>query len=266
VRIIVRDPGKLTAEARERAEIVVGSHRDRDTVDAAFDGAATVFWLMPADRTAASPYEAYVAASIPAADAIVHHGVERVVTISALGRETQQYAGHISASWAMDDLLRSTGAHVRALTMPSFMDNFLWQVPAIKSGFITGSIPAELKMPWAATRDIACVAAGLLLDHGWTGQRSRGVLGPEDLSLNDIAGILSDVLGTSIRVQPGDHAADKQAFIGYGYSEAMAQGMIDMSVAAERGLNNALLRTPENTTPTSFRAFAQETLVPALSA
>ena len=62
----------------------------------------------------------------------MRYGIERVVTISALGREEQRYAGHVSASLAMDDLLRSTGAHLRALTMPSFMDNMLWQAPSIK--------------------------------------------------------------------------------------------------------------------------------------
>ncbi len=36
------------------------------------------------------------------------------------------YAGHVSASLAIDDLLRSTGVHLRALTMPSFMDNMLY--------------------------------------------------------------------------------------------------------------------------------------------
>jgi uncharacterized protein YbjT (DUF2867 family) len=266
VRIVTRDPGKLTSEAREHAELVVGSHRDRDVVDRAFDGADAVFWLMPASPTAASPYEAYVAASIPAADAVVRHGVQQVVTISALGRETGLYAGHISASWAMDDLFRSTGAHVRALTMPSFMDNFLRQAPSIARGAVTGTLPADLAMPWVATADIAGVAARLLLDHEWEGQDSVAVLGPEDLSMNDIAAILSEVVGTQVRYEPGDRAATKQYLVANGFSEAMAQGLIDMEIGGERGINNGVRRTPENSTPTGFRTFAEQAIVRAIGA
>ncbi len=267
VRVVVRDPGKLPAPVRDRVEVVVGSHRDPDEPDRAFAGADTVFWLMPADPTAPSPYAAYVAFSIPAADAVVRHGVERVITISALGREARRYAGYVSASLAMDDLFRSTGAHVRALTMPSFMDNMLWQVDSIKKdGLISGTLPGDLKAPAAATRDIAAVATRLLLDHTWTGQDSLGVLGPEDLSLNDMAAILTEVLGTPVRYEQGSREEEKRTFLGYGYSDGMAQGMIDMDIAKEHGLDNALARTPENTTPTSFRQWAQEVLKPAVDA
>jgi len=267
VRVVVRDPAKLPAPVRGQVEVVAGSHKDREVVDRAFDGADSVFWLMPADSAAPSPYDSYVGASIPAADAVVRHGVERVVSISALGRERQEYAGYVSASLAMDDLFRSTGAHFRALTMPSFMDNLLWQADSIrKDGVISGTLPGDLKAPAAATRDIAAVATRLLLDHTWTGQDSLGVLGPEDLSPNEMAAILTDVLGTPVRYERGSREEDKRTFLAYGYSDAMAQGMIDMDLAKEHGLDSALQRTTENTTPTSFRQWAAEVLKPALDA
>lgn len=264
VRLIVRDPGKLPAEVRRRAEVVVGSHRDRDVLDHALDGADALFWLMPAAPTASSPYEAYVSASIPGADAVVRHAVPRVVVISALGRGSQIYAGHISASHAMEDLFRSTGAHVRALELPSFMDNILRQVASIRNGVVSGTIPADFTMPWIATKDIAALAAGYLLDHTWTGQDPVEVLGGEDLSYRDIAGILSDVLGSPVRYEAGERAAVEQFLVGRGFSEAMARSVVDMDRAGERGINNAIPRTAENTTPTAFRAFAEEAIAPVL--
>lgn len=260
VRLIARDLAKLPAEVRQRAEVVVGSHHDRDVLDQALDGADGLFWLMPATATATSPYEAYVTASIPGADAVVRHGVPRVVIVSALGRGSQIYAGHISASHAMEDLFRSTGAHVRALAMPTFMDNILRQVATIRNGFISGTLPADLAMPWIATKDIAAVAAGYLLDHTWTGQDTVDLLGAEDLSYNDVAEILTKVLGTPIRFQPGDRAAVKDLLVSRGYSEAMAQSVIDMDRAGERGINNATPRTAENTTPTTFQEFVETTI------
>lgn len=266
VRIIAHDPEKVPAQVRERFDVVRGSHRDRPVLDEALAGADTLFWLMPADRTAQSIYDAYVTASIPGAEAVVRHGIERVVVVSALGRGTGMYAGHVSASLAMEDLFRSTGVHVRALANPSFMENYLRQIPAIQNGVITDALPADLKLPMVATRDIAAVAVRLLLDHSWTGQDTVDLLGPEDLSLNDVAATLTDVLGTPIRVEPGDRTADKKMLIDFGVSEAVAQAFVDMSIAKEHGLDLAVRRTDENTTPTTFRQFAEEVLQPAMAA
>jgi uncharacterized protein YbjT (DUF2867 family) len=47
VRVIARDPSRLPAQARERVEVVAGSHGDIGVVDRAFAGADAVFWLVP---------------------------------------------------------------------------------------------------------------------------------------------------------------------------------------------------------------------------
>lgn len=73
------------------------------------------------------------------------------------------------------------------------------------------------------------------------------------------------MLGTPIRFQSGDRDADKRFLISHGFSEAMAQSMMDMDLAAERGINHATPRTAENTTPTAFREFAEETIRPAVA-
>jgi uncharacterized protein YbjT (DUF2867 family) len=267
VRVVVRDPEKLPAGVRERAEIVVGSHKDPDVVDRAFAGADTVFWLMASDPAAPSVYESYVTATIPAADAIVRHGVKRVVVISALGRGTQLYAGHVSASIAMEDLLRSTGAHVRTLACPGFMDNLLRQVPVIaSSGTFSFPMPGNAPYPAASTGDIAAVAVRFLLDRSWTGQESVGVLGPEDLTFEQMAEILTDVLGTPIRYEVGDSEQFEKTLIGYGHTVPMARAFVAMTTAKSNGLDNFLQRTAENSTPTSFRSWAEEILKPAVEA
>jgi uncharacterized protein YbjT (DUF2867 family) len=52
VRVIVRDPARLPVQARERVEVVPGSHGDLAVVDRAFTGADAVFWLVPPDPRA----------------------------------------------------------------------------------------------------------------------------------------------------------------------------------------------------------------------
>jgi uncharacterized protein YbjT (DUF2867 family) len=267
VRVIARDPSRLTAQTRDRVEAVQGSHGDLDVVTEAFKGADSVFWLLPPNPQAASVEAAYLDFTRPASQALVSQGVSRVVGISALGRGLPLNSGYVAGSLAMDDLIAGTGVGYRALTMPSFMDNLLRQVATIKNqGVISTPIAGDRKMPTVATRDIAAVAARLLLDHAWSGQDSVAVLGPEDLSFNDMARIISEVLGTPVRYQQAPGEGFKARLTGFGMSDAMAQGLLDMALAKNEGLDNAVPRTPQSSTPTTFRQWCEDVLTSAVLA
>jgi uncharacterized protein YbjT (DUF2867 family) len=265
IRVVVRDPTRLPSQTRERVEVVQGSHGDIDVVTKAFKGADSVFWLVPPDFRATSVIAAYLDFTRPACDALRSQRVARVVGVSALGRGWPKNAGLVSASLAMDDLIASTGVSFRALTMPSFMDNILRQVEAITNqGTFFSPISGDRKLPTCATRDVAAVATKLLLDQSWSGHSSVAVLGPEDLSFNDMAKIMSEVLGKPVRFQQIPFEAFKARLIASGMSEAMAQGTLDMMVAKNEGLDNTEPRAPQSTTPTSFRQWCEEVLKPAV--
>ena len=265
IRVIARDPSRLPSELRERVDVVQGSHGDSRTVNKGFAGADTVFWLVPPDPKAESVEAAYVGFSRPACAAFKSQGVTRVVGISALGRGTPwaANAGFVTASLQMDDLVASTGVNYRAVTNPSFMDNLLRQTEAIKNqGAFFLPISGDLKQPSACTRDIAARAAKLLLDTSWNGVGSAPVLGPEDLSYNDMARIMSEVLGKPVRFQQIPDDAFKARILQSGMSEAMAQGALDMWRAYNQGLDTSEPRTPQSSTPTTFRQWCEEVLKP----
>jgi uncharacterized protein YbjT (DUF2867 family) len=267
LRVVSLDPSALPADVRERVDIVEGSHSDPAVVDEAFTGADAVFWLAPPDPQAPSVEAAYVGFTRPAAEAFKRHGVKRVIGVSALGRGTPwaAHAGFVTGSLAMDDLIASTGVAYRALTNPSFMDNILRQAEAIENqGMFFSPISGDRKLPSVATRDIAAAASRLLLDESWSGVDEVPLLGPEDLSFNDMADIISEVLGKVVRFQQTTFDAYKDRFLGFGMSDAMAQGQTDMARAKNEGVDNAVKRTPENSTPTSFRQWCEEVLKPAV--
>jgi len=267
LRVIARDPSALPDDIRARVDIFEGSHGDAALVDAAFEGADAVFWLAPPDPRAESVEDAFVGFTRPAAEALTRHAVTRVVGISALGRGTPWAgrAGYVTASLAMDDLIASSGVAYRALTNPSFMDNIIRQAESIKNqGMFFSPIAGDRQLPSTATRDTAAAAARLLLDEGWGGVSEVPLLGPEDLSFNQMAEIISEVLGTEVRFQQTTFDAYKDRFRSVGMSEAMAQGMTDMAWAKNEGLDNAVQRTRENSTPTSFHEWCQEMLKPTV--
>ena len=268
LRVIARDPEDLPAGVRADVDIVVGSHGDAAVVDKAFSGADAVFWLAPLNPRAPSVDAAFVGFTRPAAAAFKRHGVGRVVGVSMLGRGTPWAgrAGFVTGSLAMDDLIAASGVAYRALTNPYFMEDTVRQAESIKNhGMFSSPIAGDRKLPAVATRDIAAAASRLLLDASWSGAGEVPLLGPEDLSYDDMAEIMSQVLGKDVRFQQSTFEAYKDRFIRLGMSDAMAQGYADMAWAKNEGLDNGVQRTPQNSTPTSFRQWCEEVLKPAVA-
>ncbi|MFJ9343137.1 NAD(P)H-binding protein [Streptomyces sp. NPDC101733] len=265
LRVIVRDPARLPDAVRERVEVVTGSHGDPEVVDRAFEGADAVFWLVPPDASM-TPEDAYRGFTRPAAKSLVAHGVGHVVGVSALGRGTPVAgsAGLVTASLAMDDLIADTGVAYRALANASFFENLLEEVDSIRGrGVFTDAADAGRKAPMVAVADIASVAAGLLLERSWTGTDSVPVLGPQDLSPDDLARIMTEQLGRPVRYerQPLDELY--ATLVGYRLDEAFAQGVVDMKRAKNEGLDAGVTRTPHTTSPTTFEQWCAQTLKPA---
>lgn len=267
VRVVVRDASKLGPGVRERVDVVEGSHGDVAVIGRALDGADALFWLVPPEP-AKTMDEAYLDFTRPAAEAIRQHGVKRVVSITALGRGTewQDRAGLVTTSIRMDDMLMATGAAFRGLAMPSFMENNARQAGAMKEkGMFFGPIDADRKLPWTATRDMAAAAARLLADDSWSGQEEVPLVGPEELSMNDIAAIISDVSDRTVRYQQIPWEQFKGQFLGRGATESFAQGYVDMYRAKGEGMDNAAAERATSRAPTTFRQWAEETLKPALA-
>ncbi|MEC3952661.1 NAD(P)H-binding protein [Nocardia sp. CDC153] len=267
LRVIVRDPARLPETVRAQVDIVTGSHGDPDVVDRAFTGADAVFWLVPPDFQAPDLDAAYSGFTRAAAKAFTDHGIGHVVAVSALGRGTPfaARAGHITASLAMDDLIAGTGVTYRALANPTFMDNLLWQAASIRdTGVFTGTTPPDYAAPTVATRDIAAAAARLLLDRSWTGTAEVPLLGPEDLTPNEMAHIMSEVLGRTVHYRQQSLDDLHASLIARGVTASIADGYIDMMNAKNHGLDNAVPRTPATSTPTTFRQWCEQTLAPAV--
>ncbi|MFJ4861966.1 NAD(P)H-binding protein [Streptomyces sp. NPDC088748] len=266
LRVVVRDPARLSDAVRDRVEVITGSHGDAEVAGRAFEGADAVFWLVPADASL-TPEDAYCGFTRPAAKALVAHGVGHVVGVSALGRGTPvaHRAGLVTASLAMDDLIAGTGVAYRALACPSFFENLLEDAAAIReTGVFTDAVDADHKAPRAAVADIAAVAAGLLLNRSWSGIDSIPVLGPQDLSPNDLARIMTEQLGRPVRYeqQPLDELYTD--LLGHRIDEAFARAVVDMKRAKSEGLDAGVTRTPATGSPTTFQEWCARTLEPAV--
>lgn len=267
VRVVARDASKLAPEVRRQAEVVTGSLEDEGVMEQALEGAESVFLVVPPSLTDNNDEAYYLRFVFPVLKAMKSQGVKRIVAVSVLGRGTvlSKKAGPVTASLGKDEEIEKSGVDYRALWCPALMDNMLNNVQSIKQqGMFFSPSQPDLKTPQVATKDIATMGARFLLDKTWTGQGGSAVLGPEDLSSNEMAVIMSDALGKTVRFQqiPGD--AYKAQLIEHGSNAVFAQGVVDMLIAKDNGLDNAEPRTAQNTTPTSFRQWCEEVFKPAI--
>jgi len=267
LRLVTRDPSRLTDAVRERTDVIAGSHGDPEVMGRAAEGVDAVFWLSPNDASAPDLAATFVDFARPAARAFAESGVGRIVGISAIGRGTawEKNSGCVTASLEMDDLFAESGIPYRAVVNPSFMDNVLNGVETIREeNYFSLPVPADLRAPTVATSDIADVTSRLLLDTGWTGFEEVGCLGPEDLTPEEMAATISEVIGREVEYRPTTPEAFRQRMVGFGMTEALAQGYSDMFQAKAEGMDSTLPRTAANTTPTTFRQFTEQLLAPAV--
>ena len=265
VRVLVRDASKLPANIKSKVEIVEGSLDDAATVAKAYSGAEQLFYVIPPGRDYASADDYYMKFGKITCDAIKELKVKRVIYISGTGLGVDKKAGAVFSSSLVEQALKETGAALRTLHCGTFMENVMNSVQSIKmkSAFST-TVKGDAKVPWVATKDIADAAVKLLLDKTWSGQGSVGVLGPEDLSYNDVALMISEVLGKKISYQAAPASDLKPMMMGFGMSEAAAQSLMEIWNSMNTGTFNQVKRTPESSSPTKFKTWCADVLKPVV--
>ena len=267
VRAVARRPETVAADI----EIVKGSHADPKVITEALDGVEAVFWLPPGDVTLADAKAAYVGFSDGLCAALPTSSVTHVVGVSALGRGWRGPAGHVGASVEMDDRIAATGVAYRALACASLMNNLMRQLGPLKgSAHDTGAfyqpMPGDLASPLVAKADVAAVAVGLLLDRDWEGAADIPLLGPEDLSPDEMAATLSEVLSRDVAFREMSMDAFANMLRGQGASEGMTRAYVEMMTAKAAGLDAMHADADRSLTPTTFRNWCAAELRPALEA
>lgn len=265
LRVIVRDPARLADSVRDRVDVVAGSHRDPQVLDAALPGADGLFWLVPPDRSAPSAMQHYLDYARVGRAAIERHGVGHVVAVSSAGHGSATPAGVLSAAFAMDAELGASGAAYRALAPPFFLENLLAQTTAIRDhGTFSLTCPADRPLATVAVRDVARAAVALLADRAWTGQEDFPVFGPDRLTPDAMADVIGAVLGRRVgyrRLSSDDLASGLRAA---GRSAQTVRDVVEMFAAQGGGIYDADWARA-TTGRTDLRTWCREVLVPAMA-
>jgi uncharacterized protein YbjT (DUF2867 family) len=163
----------------------------------------------------------------------------------------------------VESIFNQTAANVVHLRPGYFMENFLAQIQTIQSDRIVRfSYPSDHDIPWISTDDIGDVAAQYLLDRRWTGQCTRNLMGPKNLTLLETSAILSQVLDYSIAYAQVSIESFQEQFAAVGATTEVQREMGDLfrALGDPDGVY-AAARTPEATTPTTFEQFVRNKIL-----
>ncbi len=261
VRVISRKAENVAGLVAKGAEAAIGELTDAGFLTSAFSGAHVVYAMIPPSYQAEN-FRAYqniiVDAQITAARA---SGVRHVVTLSSVGAHLPEKAGVVQGLYDMEKKWNSQpGINVLHLRPTYFMENTLGQVGTIKQMGIMGSpLKGDMRFPMVATRDISDLAVKRMLALDFSGTEVQYVLGPQDVSYNDVARVMGKAIGKpDLKYTEFGYPETKQAMMsGWGLSENVADAFMEFMQTANSGkLFEDVKRNAENSTPTSLSDFA----------
>jgi uncharacterized protein YbjT (DUF2867 family) len=203
VRAVLRDKNKAAEWTERGAEVAIASFEDTDALAAAFSGTAGVF-VMVAPNFAPQPgYPNAHAAAAVLKSALMQAAPERVVALSSIGGQRESGLGLITQVHILEEALADLPIPTAILRPAWFMENSLWDIaPARETGVMPSFLqPLDRAYPMIATADIGRVIAETLA-QSWQGRRVIEIEGPQRYAQNEIAAMLGDVLGRTVKAQP----------------------------------------------------------------
>ncbi|HEY5333879.1 MAG TPA: SDR family oxidoreductase [Solirubrobacterales bacterium] len=211
VRVLVRDPEKVTALAEAGVDVAVGDLDVPTAIDAAMDGVSAVVLVSPA----------IPAQELNVVDSAVRAGVEHVVKITSKASADSPIARRRDQTEIEQGLIAS-GLGYTFLRNNAYMQNFLMLAPGIAATSSFGASTGDGRVGMVDTRDVAAVAAMVASSPAEHSGKTYWPTGPERLSYAEAAAVLSTVLDRPITFQPLSFEEQKQAMVDAGLPENLA--------------------------------------------
>jgi uncharacterized protein YbjT (DUF2867 family) len=232
-------------------EIVSLDYNQAETLQTALKGVDRVFLVGP-------PNAQLTALERKAMEVITHSDVRRVVKLSAMGGREAIFPRQHAES---EDYIQSTGVPYTFLRPNGFMQNMVnYNAPTITTQSAFYGSEGDGRVSHIDIRDVAAVAVKALTENGHVG-KAYTLTGPEALTNEEIAQILSDELGREIRFINLSPAQLKEALLSAGVPEWNADALLDLQRLYREGKAATVTGNVEQILgrkPISFALFARD--------
>ena len=262
VRAIGRTEDHLKDIKTKGGEIFIGDLNDSAFVQKSFAGCSGVFCMIPPNSKATDFKKDQQKVANNYINAVKANNVKYIVILSSVGAHLRNGAGVVDGLGYLEERFSELkDVNVLSLRCGYFMENLFGQLEMINmTGFMGSSIKATIPFPIVATKDIAAVATKCLLDLNFKGFNINYVLGPKDLTYNEITKIVGKAIGLQ-----------DLKYVEFSYEDA-ENGMVQAGVVSRniahlyQGLSesfntgkalNAHTRSRDNSTSTTLEEFVK---------
>jgi uncharacterized protein YbjT (DUF2867 family) len=253
VRAADLDPERIAERHGPQVQAVGFDFTDPATWAAAFDGVELVFLMRP-------PHLSNIARDmVPALEAAKRAGVRHMVLLSLQGAERNRVVPHAK----LEAWLRDSGLAWTFVRPSFFMENLSTTHAVDVREHDRIMVPAGTgRTSFVAASDVAAVAVAALLDPDAHHNRAWTPTGPQALAYDEVAAILTDVLGRPVRyAKPGAIRYLRHATGALGMPRAMALVTTAIYTVARLGRADGLttdVRTVTGRDPVAFADWAHE--------
>ncbi len=250
VRALIHDESKAQPLRDAGAEVVVGDMERPDTLGKAVEGADHFYLITMNGPTGAAQARNLI-------DAAKGAGRPHLVRQSAFGTTKSRI---IQQHEEIERLLEGSGLPFTLVKPTFFMQNLMMAGKTLASDCMVYLPLKDGRLGMLDIRDVVDVAFSVLTSAGHEG-KTYILTGPASISLNDVADGLTKAIGKRVTYADVPSEAAREALIGMGMSEWIADGFIELFEGFSEGF--ADLTTPHVEQLTghparSFEAFARD--------
>ncbi len=225
LRLIARDPARVPHYPD--AVAAQAEYADSAAFERAVAGAQTLLLVSAAENADR------VSEHKSAVDAALAAGVTRIVYISFQGAAPDATFTFARDHWATEEHIKASGVAYTFLRDNNYL-GFLPKLADPETGVIAGPAGSG-RVAAVAHQDIAEVAAAVLLDESLLKGETRDLTGPEALTLDEVAQVLTQRSGRTITYQPQSHDEAIASRAHYGAPDWMVTGWVSSYEAIAGG-------------------------------
>jgi uncharacterized protein YbjT (DUF2867 family) len=222
VRVLVRDAAKGERWKKRGAEVAVGSVEDPHGLAAALRGADAAYLLVPPPPHDATGVMARSEKIVQVfVQTVSGSHLKHVVFLSSVGAQHKDGTGIVQALHVAEEALKPLKVPFTFLRACSFMENWASMLEPAKGGHLPTFLPSDFKYPQVASHDIGLLAAALLGEHP-KAHRVVELAGPVEASPQDVAAVLSKLLGSEVTLVVNPVSEQAKAMQSFGFSAELA--------------------------------------------
>lgn len=253
IRALVQNESKAQGLRDAGVEVAIGDFLLPETLDAAFDGVDKVFLVTPISPDAVKMASNVIAVAMRA-------GKPHIVRLADATPEPVSAPRNGRLHAEVNAELEACGLPYTSLRPVANMQNTLMAAQSVASDGMIYMPMEDAKMGMIDRRDVIEAAAKVLTTEGHEGQ-TYVLTGPVLLSYHDVASVLSRALGKEVRYVNVPMEAAREAMIGMGMSEWLADVYCEYFENYRKGGSAGVSNDFERVTghpPRSYEKFARD--------